>query len=117
MSNRRDFLSDTAMGFTGLALGAMLHRDGLAREGSHTPPSGSPHFAPKAKRVIWLFMNGGVSHMESFDPKPVLTKYGGKTISETPFAAVQDPKKLATSGTNFIPCRLDSKSMARAALK
>ena len=95
MSNRRHFLSDTAMGFTGLALGAMLHRDGLAREGSHTPPSGSPHFAPKAKRVIWLFMNGGVSHMESFDPKPVLTKYGGKTISETPFAAVQDPKKLA----------------------
>jgi Protein of unknown function (DUF1501) len=40
-------------------------------------------------------MNGGVSHMESFDPKPMLSKYGGKTISETPYAEVQDPKKLA----------------------
>jgi len=58
-------------------------------------PDGRPHFQPKAKSVIWLFMNGGVSHMESFDPKPMLTKYAGKTIAETPFASVQDPAKLA----------------------
>ena len=83
------------MGFTGLALGAMLQREGHARSGVWTPPNGKPHFSPKAKNVIWLFMNGGVSHMESFDPKPMLTKYGGKTISETPFADAQDPKKLA----------------------
>ena len=83
------------MGFTGLALGAMLQRDGHARPGIWRPPNGKPQFAPKAKNVIWLFMNGGVSHMESFDPKPMLTKYGGKTISETPFAETQDPKKLA----------------------
>lgn len=88
---RRAFLS----GFASLALAAMLHRDGAAHEGEFTPPDGQPHFAPKAKSVIWLFMNGGVSHMESFDPKPMLTKYGGKTIAETPFAAAQDPKKLA----------------------
>jgi hypothetical protein len=54
-----------------------------------------PRFAPKAKSVIWLFMNGGMSHVESFDPKPMLTKYGGKTISDTPFTDVLDPKKLA----------------------
>ncbi len=36
----------------------------------YQPPTGQPHFAPKAKSVIWLFMNGGVSHMESFDPSP-----------------------------------------------
>lgn len=53
-----------------------------------------PHFVPKAKSVIWLFMRGGVSHMESFDPKPVLNKYAGKTIPETPFADVQSPEKL-----------------------
>ena len=40
-------------------------------------------------------MNGGVSHVESFDPKPMLNRYAGKTIAETPFASVQDPKKLA----------------------
>jgi hypothetical protein len=83
------------MGFTGLALGAILQREARATGSVWTPPDGLPHFAPKAKRVIWVFMNGGVSHMESFDPKPMLTKFGGKTISETPFAGVQDPAKLA----------------------
>jgi hypothetical protein len=83
------------MGFTGLALSAMLHRDGYGSDRAWRPPTGQPHFAPKAKSVIWLFMNGGLSHLESFDPKPMLTRYGGKTIAETPFADVQDPKKLA----------------------
>jgi Protein of unknown function (DUF1501) len=100
MLPRRTFLADLGLGFTGLALGAILHRDhrGLAAsptDSSWSPPDGKPHFAPKAKSVIWLFMNGGVSHMESFDPKPMLTKYAGKTIAETPFADAQDPKKLA----------------------
>jgi hypothetical protein len=49
---------------------------------------------PKAKSVIWLFMNGGVSHLETFDPKPMLHKYAGKTIDETPFKDVQNPDKL-----------------------
>lgn len=93
--NRRAFLADMGMGFTGLALGAMLHRDAIASSNGWSPPNGRPHFPPKAKSVIWLFMNGGVSHVESFDPKPMLTKYGGKTIAQTPFAEVQDPKKLA----------------------
>ncbi|MEX1098751.1 MAG: DUF1501 domain-containing protein [Planctomycetales bacterium] len=92
---RRAYLADLGMGFAGLALGALLHRDGYAKEGGHAPPDGRPHFTPKAKSVIWLFMNGGVSHMESFDPKPMLTKYGGKTIAETPYADVQDSEKLA----------------------
>jgi hypothetical protein len=83
------------MGFVGLALSVMLHRDGYARGSEWAPPNGLPHFAPRARSVIWLFMNGGLSHVESFDPKPMLTKYGGKTIAETPFADAQDPKKLA----------------------
>src|SRR5437588_3895370 len=83
---RRAFLADLGMGFTGLALGAMLHRDGVARAdgAGWRPPDGSPHFPPRAKSVIWFFMVGGVSHMESFDPKPALTRYAGKTIAETP---------------------------------
>ncbi len=92
---RRAFLADLGMGFTGLALGAMLQRDARASSAAWSPPTGLPHFPAKAKNVIWLFMNGGVSHMESFDPKPMLTKYGGKTIAETPFKDAQDPKKLA----------------------
>ena len=93
--SRRGCLADMGLGFTGLALGAMLHHDGYANDRAWAPPTGQPHSPPKAKSVIWLFMNGGVSHMESFDPKPMLTKYAGKTIAETPFADAQDPKKLA----------------------
>ncbi|GAB4144865.1 MAG: DUF1501 domain-containing protein [Planctomycetaceae bacterium] len=90
-SSRRTFLADVGMGFAGLALGAMLHRDGITRADSSahpakwSPPNGLPHFAPKAKSVIWLFMIGGASHLETFDPKPALNKYAGKSIGETPY--------------------------------
>jgi hypothetical protein len=90
---RRAFLADLGMGFTGVVLGAMLHRDGVARaDGSEpwSPPDGRPHFAPRAKSVIWLFMIGGTSHVESFDPKPALDKYSGKTIAETPYKSILD---------------------------
>ena len=94
--DRRTFFSDLGMGVTGMALGAMLHRDGFARAGASekvwTPPDGIPHFAPKAKSVIWLFMQGGASQMETFDPKPALNKYGGMTIDETPYKHILDSK-------------------------
>ena len=87
-TNRRNFLADSGMGFTGLALGAMLHQDGIARaddSAAWSPPVGTPQFAPKAKSVIWYFMLGGTSHMESFDPKPALNKFAGKSIDTSPF--------------------------------
>jgi hypothetical protein len=97
MQPRRAFLADCGLGFTGLALGAMLAQDGVVKANDSPawqPPTGEPHFAPKAKSVVWLFMNGGVSHVESFDPKPELTKYAGKTFKETPYADTQDPARL-----------------------
>jgi len=94
-TNRRDFFANASMGLSGIALATMLHNDGYGNEGGWSPPTGQPHFVQKAKSVIWLFMNGGVSHLESFDPKPMLNKYSGKTIAETPFADTQDPEKLA----------------------
>ena len=103
--HRRSFLADMGMGFTGLALGAMLSKDGVVRandDPTWQPPTGQPHFTPKAKNVIWLFMNGGVSHMESFDPKPELTKYAGKSINETPYADVQNPEKLKLARVTVI---------------
>src|SRR4051794_25118495 len=87
--HRRTFLADVGMGFTGLALAALLAREGVVRAaapaGPWTPPDGRPHFPPRAKSVIWFFLVGGVSHMESFDPKPELNKYAGKTIAESPY--------------------------------
>jgi hypothetical protein len=75
------------MGFTGLALASMLHHDGVASDDPHATwaaPDGQPHFAPKAKSVIWYFMMGGTSHLESFDPKPALNRYAGMTLEESP---------------------------------
>jgi hypothetical protein len=82
-------------GIGSIALAAMLARDGSAASSdTWRRPDGNPHFAPKAKNVIWLFMRGGLSHMESFDPKPALTKHAGKTIAETQWKDVQRPERL-----------------------
>lgn len=97
---RRSFLADMGMGMTGMVLGTMLFRDGVARadgSGGYVPPDGKPHFAPKAKSVIWLFMVGGTSHMESFDPKPELNVHAGKSIEESPYKAVLDSPHLKTN--------------------
>lgn len=89
---RRSFMTSLGSGLAGISLAAMLQEE--AQASGNPPPTGQPHFRPKAKSVIWLFMRGGVSHMESFDPKPMLTKYAGKSINETPWKDVQDPEKL-----------------------
>src|SRR5712675_2474397 len=83
--SRRVFLSDLGMGCTGMVLGSMLFGDGIARADGAMPPLGKPHFRPKAKSVIWIFLSGGYSHVETFDPKPALTKFGGQTFDKTPF--------------------------------
>lgn len=92
-STRRSFLGNLRSGLTGVAMASLLQSHALA-ETAMDASIGQPHFQPKAKRVIWLFMRGGVSHMESFDPKPLLTKFAGKSIDETPWKDVQNPEKL-----------------------
>jgi hypothetical protein len=106
LGGRRKFLADVGLGFTGLVLGAMLWEDGVGRSLAAAPPSGGldrPGESPaarKAERVIWLFMLGGASHLETFDPKPTLSKYAGKTIAETPYRKVLQAPQLAK---NFRP--------------
>ena len=99
---RRNFLSDSFQSFSGLALAAMLQRDGYANDKAWSPPNGKPHFPAKAKSVIWLFMNGGVSHLETFDPKPELNKYAGKTIAQTPYKDSQSAEKLALARVTVV---------------
>lgn len=83
---RRAFLSDLGMGVTGMALGAMLADDGVVRAAESGGSVPAPtQFAPRAKSVIWIFLSGGYSHMETFDPKPALNKYAGMTFDKTPF--------------------------------
>ncbi|MFM7863535.1 MAG: DUF1501 domain-containing protein [Planctomycetaceae bacterium] len=85
---RRTCLADLGMGVTGMALGSLLAGDGISRssaaESSRTRPA-------KAHSVIWYFMLGGTSHLESFDYKPAINKYAGLTIDESPWrSAVLD---------------------------
>jgi uncharacterized protein DUF1501 len=97
---RRRFLADAGMGFTGLVLGTMLFEDGIARGLPPEVTGAAP--VPKAKSVIWLFMLGGASHLETFDPKPALHKYAGKTIAETPCAKhVLEAPQLAKNFRKF----------------
>ena len=90
---RRSFLVDTGMGFTGLAIGAMLFRD-------EARASELPVLQPKAKSVIWIFLCGGVSHLESFDVKPELNKYSGKSIEDTPYKNVLENAERNIIGAN-----------------
>src|SRR5580765_5240065 len=87
---RREFLWEAGGGFTGLALSWLLHRDGVmaqtpsARLANPLAPRAS-HFAPKAKSVIFLFMYGGPSQVDTFDYKPKLYALDGQTINVRTF--------------------------------
>ncbi len=83
---RRELLSRVGVGFGNLALMPLLESSGwLARQAAASEPlnpfqTKPPHFQPRARHVIHLFMNGGPSHVDTFDPKPALAKYAGVTL-------------------------------------
>ena len=81
MLSRRTLLQRCGMGLPATALAQMLAGEESASAAITNPLSAKPApFAAKAKRVIHLFMNGGPSHVDTFDPKPMLTKYAGKEL-------------------------------------
>lgn len=86
--SRRAALQSAACGFGWLALAGL--RAGAAP--AFPPPDGLPHFAPRARRVIFLFMQGGPSQVDTFDHKPELEKHDG---SRMPF---DDPRTVANTG-------------------
>src|SRR5204863_6980326 len=88
--SRRDFLFQSGGGMSGLALAALLNQDRLlaapnaacmasVKENPFAPKPA--HFKPRAKAVISLFMSGGVSQVDTFDPKPLLSKYAGEPMT------------------------------------
>ena len=75
---RRDFLRRSGIGFGMLGLAGVL-----GQQSANAITTRGPHFAPKAKRVIHFFLNGGPSHVDTFDPKPALLKHAGKALPQT----------------------------------
>ena len=91
-TSRRDFLTRSGGGFGALALTELLSRQTAmagepagAADAATAPvaPGRGPHFKPTAKRVIFLFMEGGPSHIDTFDPKPLLNDLAGQTLPES----------------------------------
>ena len=117
-TTRREFLRSSGAGFGVVALAAMLADEGLLAAG---PGAGSqagpiidplaprlPHHEPRARNVIFLFMSGGPSHLETFDPKPELTRFHGKPLPES-FGRVKtrrgvERNKLLASKRTFRRC-------------
>jgi hypothetical protein len=105
MLSRREMLRRTGTGFGMLGLGSLLAeqsaRAGLATVDSSNPLAPrAPHFEPKAKRVIFLFMNGGPSHVDTFDYKPALKEQEGKSGPGGKF--MPSPFKFAKYGESGI---------------
>lgn len=96
LASRRQFLEQSGLAVGGMALGALLAKDAAAA--SVATEQAGPHFPAKIKNVIYLFMAGGPSHLELFDPKPSLNKFHG-----------QAPPESLTAGRRFAFLKPDTK--------
>ena len=98
---RRAFLGRGTLGLGGIALGSLLNAQ-AAKRNAIGGQADLPHFAPKAKRVIYLFQSGGPSQMDLFDYKPHLAKRFGEEVPESIYPA--ERKTTMTSGQASFPC-------------
>ncbi len=100
LPDRRDFLRQAGGGFGALALAWMMEQDARAASpaaSAENPFAARPsHFPAKAQRVIYLFMHGGPSHLETFDPKPDLQRLSGQPLPAS-FGPVATRRKVATN--------------------
>jgi len=102
---RREFIKDAFAGFGGLAMASFLHDEQL-HAGATAPLALKPvHFPAKARSVIFLFMAGGPSHLETFDPKPLLNKLDGqrrpKEFGEVKYQQIQSNARLLGTRRTF----------------
>ncbi len=99
-TTRREFLQQAGGGFGAIALAALLRRESklyAATDASSRPLAPKlAHETPRAKRVIYLFMHGGPSHVDLFDPKPELAKYAGQPLPES-VGPVMTRRKVAAN--------------------
>jgi hypothetical protein len=98
-ASRRDFLLRAGGGFGALALLSFLRRDATGAPHSDSDASRQPHFPARARNVIFLFMEGGPSHIDTFDRKPELTRLNGQKLP-TSFGKVLTP--MGTGGNTLM---------------
>ena len=88
--SRREFLARCGMGLGGLGLASLLAESALA---APVVPTGAAHFPAKAKHVIHIFAQGAPSHVDTFDPKPVLSQYEDQSLPGLNGVAMPSPFK------------------------
>src|SRR6266446_6722518 len=103
--NRRQMLQHMCAGFGLVGLGGLLGPNALFADSA----TRAPHFTPRAKRVIFLFLNGGPSHIDTFDPKPALRKFEG----QQPTAELYKKNK----GTGFMPSPYEFRACGRSGIE
>jgi hypothetical protein len=97
VSTRREFFTRGGSGLAGIGLASMLCEDRLRAGDGHDPfAAKTPHHAPTAKSVIWLFMEGGPSQIDLFDPKPKLKELDGQPLPDS-----LKPRTTAMPGTSL----------------
>src|SRR5215212_6803601 len=115
--NRRKFLSRLSLGIGGVALGSLLIPDLFSSSEKEAAITGLPHFAPKAKRIIYLFQNGAPSQLDLFDYKPMLQQMQGQDLpasirmGQRLTGMTADQKKFPLAGTAF---KFDQYGQSRA---
>ncbi len=80
VTNRRQFFTQAGSGLAAIALAAMLDQDGYGATAVDPLAPKKPQIPPRAKSIIWCFMEGAPSHVDLFDPKPALVKYAGQPV-------------------------------------
>ena len=105
--NRRRFLQRAGLGIGSIALGSLLIPNLFGSSEDDMPQLGLPHFAPRAKRIIYLFQNGAPSQLDLFDYKPLLQQMQGQDLPESVrlgqrlTGMTADQKKFPLAGTYF----------------
>src|SRR5438477_1359078 len=109
---RRQALQEAAVGFGAMAVNSMLQQErmfaaesAIAKERTYNLLPRAPHFAPKAKRVIFIYIGGGPSTIDMFDPKPALMRYDGKPAPfEIKGRALNGSQQIMASPWKFADC-------------
>jgi hypothetical protein len=104
-SGRRAFIEQAFCGFGALGLASLLRQESLGAGASNLLSARPAHQPPKAKAVIFLFMSGGPSHLETFDPKPLLNELNGQSrpaeFGEAKYQQIEKGAKLLGSARKF----------------
>jgi hypothetical protein len=116
VSTRREFFEQAGTGLASIALASLIGEDAFAASTVDPLDPKPPHVTPRAKSIIWCFMEGGPSHVDLFDPKPELTKYAGQPIPPSFHPETLGVTGFGTNKNGLLPSRRTFKQYGQSGL-